>query len=162
MEGPGKIRLQMRRWLARGDMVNTRGSSELIALRRRAEAGDANAQYELGCKYYDGAGVEQSYAEALKWYHKAAAQGNNSGLCDTGYCYRNGYAVKKDYAKALPYYRQAADQGCPTGAYWLAHAYEHAEGVKKNLGLARRWYQVAIQRGDADAPGALARLTRRA
>jgi TPR repeat protein len=134
-------------------------TAALRELRRRAEAGSADAQYELGCKYFEGEGVEQSQAEALKWYRKAAAQGHNSGLCDTGYCYRHGYAVKRDFAKALRYYRQAADQGCPTGAYWLAHAYEHGEGVPRDLELAKKWYRISTQRGDADAPEALARLS---
>ena len=97
-------------------------SGEVRQLRERAEGGDANAQYALGCLYYEGQGVPQDYDEALAWYRKAAAQGNNSGLCDVGYCYRNGHGVTQDFAKAIPYYRQAANQGCPTAAYWLAHA----------------------------------------
>ena len=132
--------------------------SELAALRRRAEAGEADAQYELGCKYYEGDSVARDYAEALKWYRKAAAQDHNSGLCDVGYCYRNGTGVKQDYAKAIPFYRQAAEQGCPTGAYWLAVAYENGEGVKKNLAQARRWYGISRDRGDGDAAAALKRL----
>ncbi|MFH1706626.1 MAG: tetratricopeptide repeat protein [Planctomycetota bacterium] len=89
----------------------------------------------------------------------AAAQGDNSGLCDVGFCYRNGHGVEQDFAKALPYYRKAADQGCPTGAYWLAHAFEHGESVAKDIATALKWYRIASARGDADADEALARLT---
>jgi len=39
-----------------------------------AEAGDANAQYDLGGMYEEGQGVEQNYEVALKWYRKAADQ----------------------------------------------------------------------------------------
>lgn len=131
--------------------ANSNASDPIV---RRAEAGEASAQYELGCRFYD----RGDYAVALEWYRKAAAQGHNSGLCDTGYCYRNGYGVAQDYAAALPFYRQAAGQGCPTGAFWLAHAYEHGEGVETDLDEARRWYGIARDRGDADAAEALARL----
>ena len=132
--------------------------ADVAELRKRAQAGDADAQYALGCRYYDGDGVRRDYKEALKWYRLAAAQGHNSGLCDVGYCYRNGHGVRRDYGKAIPYYKQAADQGCPTGAYWLAHAYEHGEGVPKDLAKAKRWYEISRDRGDCDAADALNRL----
>ena len=43
-------------------------------LKKRAEAGDAKAQYILGCYY--GYGVEQNFEEAVKWYRLAAEQGD--------------------------------------------------------------------------------------
>ena len=39
-----------------------------------AEQGDAVAQYNLGLMYKNGWGVTQDYAEAVKWYRKAAEQ----------------------------------------------------------------------------------------
>jgi TPR repeat protein len=130
----------------------------VAALRRRAEADDANAQYELGCCYYEGEEVDRDYAEALKWYRAAAGQGHNSGLCDVGFCYRNGHGVEQDYAAAIPFYQRAANQGCPTGAYWLAYAYEHGQGVPRDAGKAKHWYHIAHSRGDSDAAEALDRL----
>ena len=95
--------------------MDKREPTKVAKLRKQAEAGDADAQYALGCKYYEGDGVERDYAEALQWYRKAAAQGSSSGLCDVGYCYRNGTGVKQDCAKAIPFYRKAADSGLPDG-----------------------------------------------
>ena len=43
--------------------------------RVEAEQGDAMAQYNLGVCYYNGEGVAQNYAEAVKWWSKAAEQG---------------------------------------------------------------------------------------
>lgn len=133
---------------------------DLAALIERAEAGDPNAQYAVGCRYYEGDGVDRDYREALKWYRMAAAQGHNSGLCDVAFCYRNGHGVRRDYAKAIPLYLQAANQGCPTGAYWLGVAYEEGQGVDKDLAKARHWYSISRDRGDSDAAEALERLTR--
>jgi TPR repeat protein len=130
----------------------------LCDLRARAEAGDAHAQYALGCVYYEADGAARNYREALKWYRKAAAQGHNSGLCDVAFCYRNGHGVRRNYAKAIPLYRQAADQGCPTGAFWLGVAYEKGQGVARDLAQARHWYEISRARGDADAAEALRRL----
>ena len=39
-----------------------------------AEQGVAEAQFNLGLMYYDGEGVPQDYAEAVKWYRKAAEE----------------------------------------------------------------------------------------
>ena len=50
-------------------------SSELV---KKAEAGDAKAQYYLGRCYYKGDGVAQDYKEAVKWFTKSAEQGNDS------------------------------------------------------------------------------------
>ena len=44
----------------------------LIAL---AAKGDAEAQYTLAKKYFEGDGVEQNPEEALTWTKKAAEQG---------------------------------------------------------------------------------------
>jgi hypothetical protein len=41
-----------------------------------AEQGNAYAQTDLGVLYENGLGVPQNNAEAIKWYRKAAAQGN--------------------------------------------------------------------------------------
>ncbi len=40
-----------------------------------AEQGNADAQSILGEMYDDGQGFAQDYAEAVKWYRKAAEQG---------------------------------------------------------------------------------------
>ncbi len=40
-----------------------------------AENGDAEAQFLLGSMFEGGLGVEQSYAEAIKWYGLAAERG---------------------------------------------------------------------------------------
>ena len=47
---------------------------------KKAEAGDAEAQFYLGFHYYAGDripnGVTQDYKEAVKWLTKAAEQGS--------------------------------------------------------------------------------------
>jgi TPR repeat protein len=38
------------------------------SLRARAEAGDAEAQYQLASMYWQGKEIDQNRNEALKWY----------------------------------------------------------------------------------------------
>lgn len=42
---------------------------------RAADAGDAAAQDEMAARYVHGTGVPKDFAEANKWYRKAAAAG---------------------------------------------------------------------------------------
>jgi len=53
-------------------MVATAQTAE--ELRTRAEAGDANAQYDLGRMYLRGSGVPQSPKEAERWFCLAVDQ----------------------------------------------------------------------------------------
>ncbi|MBR6802989.1 MAG: SEL1-like repeat protein [Kiritimatiellae bacterium] len=49
---------------------------EVVDLKHRARLGDAEAQFEVGCCYYEGDGVPKNLVEAVKWYQKAAEQGH--------------------------------------------------------------------------------------
>ena len=58
-------------------LAQTGGPSEsdkLNALREQAERGDPKAEYELGRRYQNR--PEPDYVEALRWYRKAADQGD--------------------------------------------------------------------------------------
>ena len=47
---------------------------EIDALRVRAEAGDPNAQNDLGVRYANGRGVPQDYVQADMWFNLAASR----------------------------------------------------------------------------------------
>ena len=52
-------------------------ATALQLLRPLAAQGSAQAQYKLGLMYQAGEGVSQNYAEAAKWFRKAADQGHS-------------------------------------------------------------------------------------
>ena len=59
------------------EAVETEKSVEGVKIMQElAEQGDAEAQFNLGVMYANGEGVPQDYAEAVKWYPKAAEQGD--------------------------------------------------------------------------------------
>ena len=76
-----------------------------------AEQGSPNAQYRLGSCYFTGKGVQQNYAEAVKWMSKAAHQGDALAQNGLGVCYREGKGVPADIREAYKWYQLAADQG---------------------------------------------------
>lgn len=66
---------------------------------------------KLGFMYQNGLGVEQDFYEAIKWFRKAAHQGNANGKNNLGFMYQNGYGVVEDHNEAVKWYREAAKQG---------------------------------------------------
>ena len=87
-------------------------------IKRKAEQGDAKAQFSLGAMYAKGQGVQQDFAQAKFWYEKAAEQGDVRAQCGLGVMYTTGQGVKKDLAQAKFWLEKAAkavEQGDPMG-----------------------------------------------
>jgi TPR repeat protein len=68
---------------------------------------DADAQHAIGTMYHDGAGLPQNYAEAIKWYRKAADLGFAEAQFNLGIVYEFG-TLQND-AEAIKWYRKAAE-----------------------------------------------------
>jgi hypothetical protein len=56
----------------------------------------AEAQYNIGCEYYD----KEDYASAVRWWLKAAKQGHSAAQHRLGWAYSNGEGVAKDVVAA--------------------------------------------------------------
>jgi TPR repeat protein len=80
-------------------------------LRRAAEASDATAQYNLGCMYARGEGVDIDKGEATKWYHLAAEQGLAMAQHNLGLIYFESGGHQQDYKTAFEWFLKAAEQG---------------------------------------------------
>ena len=80
-------------------------------IRPAADLGNANAQFVLGKCYYLGQGVQQNYAEAVKWYKMAAEQGNHWAQSNLASCYKDAKGVRYNIKLAKKWYGLAAEQG---------------------------------------------------
>ncbi len=80
-------------------------------LRRLADQGDAQAQFELGFRYAHGYGVSRDDQEAVKWYRLAADQGDADAQHALGVMYDEGRGVPKDYVLAHMWVNLAAAKG---------------------------------------------------
>ncbi len=76
---------------------------DFIALKYKAEKGNAVAQSNLGLAYARGSGVPKDAVEAVKWYSKAAAQGYAEAQFALGESYVNGEGVEKDAVEGYAY-----------------------------------------------------------
>lgn len=137
---------------------NTAGTSpeDLV---KRAQSGDAKAQFELGRAYEDGKGFPQDDNLAVEWLRKAAEQGHAGAQNSLGAMYSVGRAVARDKNEAVRWYKRAAKQGLPEGMYNLAISYFNGEGVPVDLNLAYAWMMAAQDHGDAQAGEALKHIS---
>jgi hypothetical protein len=119
-------------------------------IQERAEAGDADAQLQLGHLYESGEGVPKDYAEAAKWYRKAAEQGNAEPQLYLGCSYATGRGVPKDSAEHLKWIRKAAQQGLADAQVQLGLLYEIGQEVPKDFAAAYMWMNLAATGGNKE------------
>jgi TPR repeat protein len=79
----------------------------------------ARAQDLLGFLYQQGLGIAQDRAEAVKWFGKAADQGEMGAQYSLALAYQNGWGVERDYGEAAEWFRKAADQRYALGQWRL-------------------------------------------
>ena len=94
---------------------------------------------------------QKNYTQAVKWFRKAAEQGDAAAQNNLGSCYYNGHGVTQDYYEAVKWYRKAAEQGDADAQYNLGVCYERGQGVTQDYYEAVKWYRKAADQGDADA-----------
>jgi hypothetical protein len=90
------------------------GDSDIQALVKRANAGDAAAQRTLGQIFADGKGVPQDLAGAAKLFRLAADQGDATAQLKLGIFYLQGKGVAKDLDEAIKWLRLAAEHATDT------------------------------------------------
>ena len=106
------------------------GQTALKVLTKSAEQGHVKTQINLGIYYSLGSnGVSQNSKKAVKWYTKAAKQGNAmaQGLLAT--MYRDGKGVLTDYKRAYMWW----DLATYNGRSWES---EYKEAIAKKMTLA--------------------------
>jgi uncharacterized protein len=116
-----------------------------MSLRDRAEAGDAEAQCQLGLSYLNGNGVPKSLSDGASWLSKAAKQNNALAEYNLGVCYERGLGLQKNQAEAYKWYLKAAEQNDANAEFNLGNFYLNGEGVRKSSAEAYKWFYKAAQ-----------------
>ena len=93
----------------------------LALCKEAAQAGDADAQAEVGDFYYRGSGaVKPDRAEARRWYDMAAKQQHPAAARRLGEMYAKGDGGKRDAKKAMKLWQAAEKAGDPQVAILVA------------------------------------------
>jgi len=121
-----------------------RGGSKVSyeSMKTLAEQGLPPAQYTFGILYEVGHEIPQDYAEAAKWYRKAAERGDRYAQTSLGVFYNKGQGVPQDYSEAAKWYRSAAEQGDTFAQTNLGILYAKGQGVQQNYIFAHMWFDL--------------------
>lgn len=124
---------------------------DLAALRRRADAGDPEAQYALGLRYGTGDGVAHDNAAAARLFSAAAAQGFAPAQARYAVMLAHGYGVERDLSEAVLWYEEAAAQGETVAKGNLGFMLLHGQGVEPDPERGAALMREAARAGDHNA-----------
>ena len=123
-----------------------------------ASLGFPTMQRKLAGQYLFGIHRNRNEEYAVKWYRKAAEQGDALAQCNLGFCYYLGEGVeenKEEAAKwcsnAIESLKQMALQGDTAAQTSLSSCYVYGLGIEENKAEAVKWLLKAAEQGDADA-----------
>ena len=128
-----------------------RGQEVFEMAKKNAINGNPSDWRVLGLLFRDGIGIVKDEKEAVKWYAKAADQGDATAQNNLGWCYVNGSGVVKDEKEAVKWYTKSAEKGEEVGQRLLGWCYENGIGVAKDEREAVKWYVKSGYQGDATA-----------
>lgn len=81
--------------------------------------------------------------EAVRWFTKAAKQGNVEAMYNLAECYEYVFGVRHSDRKAFLWYKRAAERGNEDAMWKLGLYYQRGFHIKKDLAIAAEWYDKA-------------------
>lgn len=123
----------------------------------RAKGGDADAQFSLGLRFANGHGPGLDYAQAARWYLKAAEQSHALAQFNLGVMYAEGQGMAVDKHQSLFWLGRAAELGDAAAQHRLGVAHHRAslECFPANASELRieayKWLQLADDKGYRDS-----------
>ena len=136
-------------------LLSDAATTDLEALTKRAESGEAGAQVALAILYRDGKGMEKDAAAAMTWAHRAADQGHAEAMDFVGFAYLRGAVVKWNPGIAFGYFKAAAGESAQA-AFNLGQCYYGAQGTEQDCAKGLEWWERAAEMGHGRAAAAAA------
>jgi len=102
-------------------------------LKTSAEAGQVEFQYELAYLYLRQPFLDPDASQAIYWFEKAIAQGNQDAYYHLGTLYLHDERVTSDYVKAREYFEKAVAAGDELAKDNLGHMLAAGQGGPKDL-----------------------------
>ncbi len=117
----------------------------LLWMTRLAEAGNAEAMFELGNLYETGSCVQASEPRALAWFVKAAENGSAAATSAAGKLYYlGGEDIAADYKEALRWLSKGVILLDRNAFYYLGLMYQRGMGVRPNYKEAYKLFDVSM------------------
>lgn len=124
----------------------------IASLRRKAAEGNREAQYLLGCAYFEqhvrGANPDSTIYHAAAYWRDAAELGHVTAMGDYAYCLRTGRGVPADTMAAIDMYVKSLVKGNKRLLKLTRQNAAHGSGMDAYI-----MAQAAAERADLAAPG---------
>ena len=122
-------------------------ADEVARLKQLAEAGDVNAQHEIGLVYFWGKEVTIDRSEAARWFKISAKEGHSESQAILGDMYVWGDGVPKNRVAAIELLMTSIEQGNPAAMSSMAFLMTF-EGRFED---AVNWFKQSAENGDVKA-----------
>ncbi len=116
-------------------------------LKIAAENGDSDAMHALG----EVCAKSGNTAEAVRWWQKAAEQGNPDALYQLGATWEAATSVPDNHANAIKYWKLAGEKGHVEALNRLTWLYTKTSGNGADDAEVMRWLKLAADKGSRDA-----------
>ena len=131
--------------------------TDIRAVREKAEAGDAVAEYELARSMLSPRPSEEEVVTAMPWFRRSAEQGYAPAQFFYGAMFREGRWENPQ--QLVNWWTKAAEQGEVRAQFWLGAFYEEGRnGVERNYPQAFKWLSMAGKQGQPDAQFSLGQM----
>ena len=122
------------------------GGQSPSSLRARAQAGDPDAQWQLGMQYRQGsAETPKDLSVAFSWFMRSAKSGNRKGENAVGIAYLHGEGVPENDVEGFEWLYKSALMGYPSAQFNLGAAYLRGTGAQRNKSEAFNWFLQAAR-----------------
>ena len=114
-------------------------------LLRAAEAGSAQAAFNVGVMYERGFVVERDSSRAVEWYRKAVDGNMPAAKHNLALLLRDGKGAPRDAKRAIELLHSAARQGMAASMFSLGDMYERGDAGQVDPAAALAWFAIAAE-----------------
>ena len=111
----------------------------LPLLKKSAELGNPEAQYNYGNFLQNGIVGVENEQEAVQWYSKSSDNGFNDGHYAMMMAYGNGQGIEQNSEKAFSYSLKCANNDDATCMWNVVNCYLTGNGVKADISKFKEW-----------------------
>ncbi len=130
------------------DDTSTTGRFSFDKFLQRAESGDTEAQVVVAQAFYTR--DPRDLESAIKWFSRAANNGDPWAQLRLGEFYLNGEGVVQDNGEAVKWTMLSASQGFSQAQVKLGFMYYEGHAVPKDYVLAYKWFNIVAANTSED------------
>ena len=145
-------------FIAPTTLLHAQNDQFLANLLARAEAGDAEAQYEYGMQLQLGIDASPDHRAAATWLRRAAEQDYLEAQFALGLLYNAGRGVQQDCAEAADWLLRAARHGHRESQLTLGMLYQNCDAESRDYVESVAWLRAAAEGGHPIAMSILSGL----